>query len=123
MVEKITINPTKVRAYGNIINQHSTADYTNYACTLTETTDTVNGQTMTVYELEDTILFFDKGTTTIHNDNWEKTSNVTIVRDEKYTTVSNSSGTSALYKPDNWTLYSGDIAIEWDNWATVSSSH
>jgi hypothetical protein len=64
-------------------------------------------------------LFIDKGTSASHNDNWEKSSNVTLVRNEKYTTVSNSSSSSALYKPDNWTLYSGDIAIEWDNWATT----
>ena len=119
MVEKIIINPNKVRGYGNIMSPHSSTDYEVYMSSITSGTDTVNGQTMTVYELEDTILFFDKGTTTSHNDNWEKTSNVTLVRDENYTTVSNSSGTSAQYKPDNWALYSGDIAIEWDNWATT----
>ena len=63
MVEKIIINPNKVRGYGNIMNQHSTTDYTNYACTLTEETDTINGQTMPVYEMEDTILFWDKAVT------------------------------------------------------------
>jgi hypothetical protein len=59
MVEKIIINPTKVRGYGNILNVHTSTDYELSDCTITETTDTVNGATETVYQLEDTILFFD----------------------------------------------------------------
>ncbi len=59
MVEKIIINPNKVRGYGNIMNMHTSTDYELSDCTITETTDTVNGATETVYELEDTILFFD----------------------------------------------------------------
>ena len=31
----------------------------------------------------------------------------------------NSSSSNGQYKPDNWALYSGDIAIEWENWATT----
>lgn len=52
MVEKIIINPDKVRGYGNILNVHTSTDYELSDCTITETTDTVNGQSMTVYELE-----------------------------------------------------------------------
>lgn len=68
MVEKIIINPTKVRGYGNIMNVHSSTDYELSDCTITETTDTVNGATETVYELEDTILFFDPCRTDLNND-------------------------------------------------------
>ena len=52
MVEKIIINPNEVRGYGNIMSPHNSTDYELSDCTITETTDTVNGQTMTVYELE-----------------------------------------------------------------------
>ena len=52
MVEKIIINPNEVRGYGNILNPHSAEDYEPYLTTVTETTDTVEGRTMTVYEME-----------------------------------------------------------------------
>ena len=52
MVEKITINPTKVRAYGNIMNVKTDEDYELVDCTITEATDTINGVSMTVYLLE-----------------------------------------------------------------------
>lgn len=75
MVEKIIINPNKVRGYGNIINQHNTTDYTNYACTLTEETDTVNGAETTVNKITDTIKWFDKGITGVNNDHYYYNSN------------------------------------------------
>lgn len=68
-------------------------------------------------------LFVDYATNSNYNTNWDKTPNITLVRDENYTTVSNSSSSSGQYKPDNWASYSGDIAIEWDNWATAYQSN
>ena len=52
MVEKIIINPTKVRAYGNIVNVKSDGDYEPVDCTITEDTDTVNGATVNVIVME-----------------------------------------------------------------------
>ena len=94
MVEKIIINPNKVRGYGNIMSPHNSTDYELSDCTITETTDTVNGATETVYELEDTILFFDKGTSATHNDNYDNLSYLT--RYDTYTLASNTSGSSKL---------------------------
>ena len=51
MVEKIIVNPTKTRAYGNIIGTKETTDYELVDCTLSSGTDTVNGVTVTVYTL------------------------------------------------------------------------
>ena len=99
MVEKIIINPNKVRGYGNIINQHSTTDYTNYTCTLTEETDTVNGAETIIYEMEDTILFYDSGVTPTNNtDDWYYTEGrLTITPSSTGTTITNTyTGTSLL---------------------------
>ena len=52
MVEKIIINPTKVRAYGNIVNVKSDGDYEPVDCTITEDTDTVYGATVNVIVME-----------------------------------------------------------------------
>ena len=52
MVEKIIINPEEIRGYGNIIIPHVTSDYDVVNASLESGTDTVNGQSMTVYELE-----------------------------------------------------------------------
>lgn len=54
MVEKIIINPNKVRGYGNIISPHSSSDYELEDCTIATGTDTVNGATETVYTLTPT---------------------------------------------------------------------
>ena len=51
MVEKIIINPDKVRGYGNIMMSHSSSDYSLEDCTISTGTDTVNGATETVYTL------------------------------------------------------------------------
>ena len=51
MVEKIIINPDKVRGYGNIMSPHSSGDYSLEDCTIATGTDTVNGATETVYTL------------------------------------------------------------------------
>ena len=99
MVEKIIINPNKVRGYGNIMNQHTTTDYTNYACTLTEETDTINGQTMTVYEMEDTILFYDKAITGMKNTDWGNSGNrITVTTNDSGTTLGNTSSGNGYYK-------------------------
>lgn len=54
MVEKIIINPNKVRGYGNIMSPHSISDYSLEDCTIATGTDTVNGATETVYTLTST---------------------------------------------------------------------
>lgn len=54
MVEKIIINPNKVRGYGNILSPHSSSDYELEDCTIATGTDTVNGATETVYTLTPT---------------------------------------------------------------------
>ena len=52
MVEKIIINPTRVRAYGNIIGTKTSTSYDTYNCDVTGITDTVNGEVVAVMELE-----------------------------------------------------------------------
>ena len=52
MVEKIIINPTEVRAYGNIIGSKGSTDYDTYNSTITQTTETVNGEDTVVMEIE-----------------------------------------------------------------------
>ena len=52
MVEKIIITPDGVRGYGNIVSQKTGADFTVNDCVLTVSSDTINGETMTVYGLE-----------------------------------------------------------------------
>ena len=117
MVEKIIINPNKVRGYGNIMNQHSTTDYTNYACTLTEETDTVNGQTMTVYEMEDNIIFFDKATKGMHNHNYFNqagTSKCTITENDSYKEFKTIGATAGNVYIGSSTSYTGfDVGDTW----------
>lgn len=52
MADKIIISPTRVRAYGNIINVKSDDDYELVDCTITESTATINGVSMGVYLME-----------------------------------------------------------------------
>ena len=52
MVEKIMITPEKVRGYGNIMSPKTGADFTVSDCTLIVDTDTVNGELVTVYDLQ-----------------------------------------------------------------------
>ena len=52
MVEKIIINPTEIRAYGNIIGEKTSTDYDTYNSTITQTTETVNGEDTVVMEIE-----------------------------------------------------------------------
>ncbi len=114
MVEKIIINPTKVRGYGNILNVHTSTDYTNYACTLTEETDTVNGAETTVNKITDTILWFDKGITAVHNDHYYYNSNNgSVTPTTTGTKVLNTTGNTTfidLYPiPLDQTVTSGNI--------------
>ena len=51
MVEKITVNPESIRAYGNVMMSKSASDYDTYLSTVTETTDTVYGATQNVMTL------------------------------------------------------------------------
>ena len=48
MVEKITVNPESIRAYGNVLMPKSASDYDTYESTVTKTTDTVYGATQNV---------------------------------------------------------------------------
>lgn len=116
MVEKIIINPNKVRGYGNIMSPHSSSDYEVYMSSISSGTDTVNGQTMTVYELEDTILFFDKGTTASHNDNWSYPQYMT--RTDTGTIINNTSG-AALFDAvrlnnSNLPFVNDDLTVEFE---------
>ena len=49
MVEKVIISPSKVRAYGNIMMVKDSTDFEEYNCSLTESTDTINGVLQTVF--------------------------------------------------------------------------
>lgn len=51
MAEKITIQPAKIRAYGNIINNKTTEDYDRYESSLVKSLVTINGVPMSAYLL------------------------------------------------------------------------
>ena len=52
MVEKITINPERVRGLGNIISPSKTVDdFTAYNSTITSTTELINKVSTVVYNL------------------------------------------------------------------------
>ena len=65
MVEKITINPEEIRAYGNISEDHYLNSFRIHESSLSKVKDTVNGALTNVYKLLYSlygIMFdFDKG--------------------------------------------------------------
>ena len=137
MVEKIIINPNKVRGYGNIMSPHSSSDYEVYMSSISSGTDTVNGQTMTVYEMEDTILFWDKAVTGMKNTKWWATGTLNITTSSDGTLVKNenSSGYSLDYSyitdnfPSGWsdrenavTCYTRPFIVEFDLVSVSSTS-
>ena len=52
MVEKIIVNPNKIRGYGNIHETTSASEWSIHGGTLTKTTDTVDGATTDVFQLQ-----------------------------------------------------------------------
>ena len=52
MVEKIIINPSNVRGYGNILGTKTSTYYDTYNAEVTGITDTVNGEVVSVMEVE-----------------------------------------------------------------------
>ena len=118
MVEKIIINPNKVRGYGNIMSPHSTSDYETYGSIITSGTDTVNGQTMTVYEMDYSIVFFDRGITGHKNTHWKirssDQSDLTVTVGTDGTTLTNASTSSSRFyfaNPEDSTSDSPPITI------------
>ena len=58
MVEKIIVSPESIRGLGNIVSPKTGADFSVSDCVLTVSTDTVDGETVTVFGLqpESTVL-------------------------------------------------------------------
>lgn len=52
MVEEVTVNPGSVRCLGNIVSPKLLSDYNKYFSKITSDTDTVDGDTRTVYTSE-----------------------------------------------------------------------
>ena len=52
MVEKIIVNPNEIRGYGNIHEPTVASDWSKYGSTLSKTTDTVDGATTDVFQLQ-----------------------------------------------------------------------
>ena len=52
MVEKVSVNPGRVRCWGNIVSPKTSTDFNVYSSGLSTSTDTVNGETKTVYTSE-----------------------------------------------------------------------
>jgi len=52
MVEKIIVNPNEIRGYGNIHEATSASEWSKYGSTLSKTTDTVDGATTPVFQLQ-----------------------------------------------------------------------
>ena len=50
-MDRITVQPREVRGLGDILSPKSASDFEEYLGTLTSSTDTVNGASMTVYTL------------------------------------------------------------------------
>ena len=49
MVEKVSVNPDRIRCLGNIVSPKTLSDYYNYCSKVTSGSDTVSGDTKTVY--------------------------------------------------------------------------
>ena len=49
MVEKVSVNPGRVRCWGNIVSPKTLGDFYKYSSTVTVGSDTVDGDTRTVY--------------------------------------------------------------------------
>ena len=58
MVDKIILNPTKVRGYGNIVKEHTVDDYSIFHSVLSKTSETINGVNTKVYKLVYSLLGF-----------------------------------------------------------------
>lgn len=111
MVEKITITPQEVRGLGDIISPKTLSDFNKQYSTLTTTTDTVHGVNTTIYDLNSTILFSDKGTTNNKNTNWQNYSNrLTIETDTEGTTVTKGSSNGFYYVKNGDQTFTNYIA-------------
>ena len=113
MVEKIIINPNKVRGYGNIVSSKSASDFKEYCSSLVEGTDTVMGVTSKVFTLTETILLYDGGTTAVHTDVWNYMSMFTRGSDGTSAYYSNT-GSSTYQDYTSQTSISGNAAIDFE---------
>ena len=114
MVEKITITPNMVRGLGDIISPKTLSDFNKQYSTLTTTTDTVHGVTTTIYDLDSTILFWDKAITGMKNTNWTNYSNrLNISTDENGTTLTKGSSNGYYFVNNAQFIYS-DYICEFD---------
>ena len=118
MVEKIIINPNKVRGYGNIVSSKGANDFITYAGSITEGTDTVYGATEKVFSLEDTIIFRDGGVTGNKNTDWDirdaDTSELTVTVDDGGTLLSSTATTASRFyfaNPEHSTSTSPPITL------------
>ncbi|WP_295588807.1 hypothetical protein [uncultured Methanobrevibacter sp.] len=50
-MDKLILNPEGIRGLGNILPSKSSSDFRNYQCKVSSSTDTVNGESMTVFSL------------------------------------------------------------------------
>lgn len=109
--------------YSGITNNQGT--FTLYDV---EVTDTITMFTATYGSVTDVVLvynciFTDYGITSKHNDNWTLTSNMQRTRNDSYTTLSSIGSSSQMAYPiSSTTKFSGDITIEWENYATTYQS-
>lgn len=51
MVEQVRVNPTEVRGYGNICEEHELLDFRNVESSISKVSDTVDGALRNVYRL------------------------------------------------------------------------
>lgn len=58
MVEKIIINPSNVRAYGNIVDSHTQGDYSTHKSVVSKIKETVNNIITPVYNLSYSVYGF-----------------------------------------------------------------
>lgn len=49
MVERVSVNPDRIRCWGNIVSPKTSTDFYKYSSTVTTGTDTVDGESRTVY--------------------------------------------------------------------------
>ena len=116
-MDKMIIEPTKVRAYGNILAPKLGSDFETYLCGVSEGTDTVDGVETTVFTIPE-YLFFD--TCTDGTSKW-------VGADNKVTATSSSTGITLTWVTGNYTFwankpgstsseydYSGDFTVEFD---------
>ena len=120
-MDKMIIEPTKVRAYGNILAPKLGSDFETYMCGVSEGTDTVDGVETTVFTIPE-YLFIDRGTSSSYSTDWtNNNSYVTVTRSSTETTLTRTGSNNGFYELQN--KITDTCTIEADLWLNDTGEH